>query len=636
MSRVRRMSAAVALVAAIAATLPVATGWAQAPLTVTGAVTDGSGHGWPLYARVDVAGQSVYTDPETGRYSVQIATDGTYDFAVTAVAGGYPVAQRTITIKPADTVHDFTLPVEPSCTAPGYAVNTGPPILDEPFDAGLPANWTAPFVGFGGWLFDDPAGRGNLTGGTGAFAILDSDVLGPGTSEDASLVTPPVDLTGAVAPELSFNSDYRSLPGSAADVDIKLNAAAPFTTLLHQGDDSRRGPRLETIPIREAIGEPAVNLRFRYQGTWDWWWQVDNVKIVDRCMRVPGGLVVGTVSDRATGRAIDGAIVAGPQGVAVTTAPTPDDPALGDGFYAVLSPLTGHRAFTATADRYLGATKDVDVLADGVVRQDFALDPVASGTPASPQPPVAEPAVKAWIALERGALLGGLAVAPQDAVAVRQDGSVRMVFDGSAAGVPRGVAIDALAVTGDGLVLSFTAPARLPGIAGQVDDSDLVRFAAGAFAPWFDGGDVGLRNAAEDVDAVEVLADGRIVASTVGSARVGRLQAQDEDLLAFTPKRLGARTAGRWRPYLDGSDVALSGRSEDVDAVAVDATGAIDLSVRGSLGVPALHAGDDDVAVFLPTHLGRRTTGRFAPNLLLAGASLGLRADDVTALDVPG
>ena len=133
-----------------------------------------------------------------------------------------------------------------------------------------------------------------------------------------------------------------------------------------------------------------------------------------------------------------------------------------------------------------------------------------------------------------------------------------------------------------------------------------------------------------------MLADGRVLVSTVGRARVGRLRAEDEDLLAFTPKRLGVRTAGRWRPYLDGSDVALSGRGEDVDAVAVDATGAIDLSVSGALGVPALHAADDDVAVFLPTHLGNRTTGRFAPKPLLGGTSFGWRPDDVTALDVPG
>ena len=528
-------------------------------------------------------------------------------------------------------MRDFKLVAEPTCTAPGYAVNTGPPILAESFGgAALPAGWSVPFTGFGGWLFDDPGARGNLTGGAGAFAILDSDLLGPGTAEDASLVTPPVNLTGAVAPELRFNSDYRALPGSTGDVDIKLNAAVPYVTRLHQGDVSVRGPRVETIPIREAVGEPAVSIRFRYVGTWDWWWQVDDVTIVDRCTRVPGGLVFGTVSDKATGRAIDGAIVASPPGAAVTTVPTPDDPAVGDGFYALATPLTGPRAFTATADRYLGATRDVDVVANGVVRQDFALDPVPANLPSPP-----EPAVKAWIALERGAALGGLTVTPQDVVAIRQDDSVRMLFDGSAAGLPGAAAIDALAVTGDGL-------------------GALVHEAGAAAGDRGDGRRFRLRPVhRRRVHAVS-RRQRRRAARRGRGRRCGRAARRREDPRVdgrprtrrpaagagrgsprVHPEAPGRADRGRWRLFLDGSDIDLSGRGEDVDAAAVDATGAIDLSVRGSLSVPALRAADDDVAVFFPAHLGGRTAGRFAPRPLLGGAALGLRADDVTAVDVP-
>ena len=43
-------------------------------------------------------------------------------------------------------------------------------------------------------------------------------------------------------------------------------------------------------------------MRFRYQGTFAWWWQVDNVAVVNRaCMPVPGGLVVGFTTDANTG-----------------------------------------------------------------------------------------------------------------------------------------------------------------------------------------------------------------------------------------------------------------------------------------------------------------------------------------------
>ena len=43
--------------------------------TVSGTVTDGSGHGWPLYATITVdgvPGGPVYTDPYTGHYSLTL------------------------------------------------------------------------------------------------------------------------------------------------------------------------------------------------------------------------------------------------------------------------------------------------------------------------------------------------------------------------------------------------------------------------------------------------------------------------------------------------------------------------------------------------------------------------------------
>ena len=49
--------------------------------TVSGKVTDGSGHGWPIYAQVQVAGQpttAVYTDPATGHYSLSVPEGATY------------------------------------------------------------------------------------------------------------------------------------------------------------------------------------------------------------------------------------------------------------------------------------------------------------------------------------------------------------------------------------------------------------------------------------------------------------------------------------------------------------------------------------------------------------------------------
>ena len=59
--------------------------------TVQGTVTDGSGQGWPLYARLDIAGRAmpVFTNPTTGRYSVKLEQGRTYQLTVTAMVAGY-------------------------------------------------------------------------------------------------------------------------------------------------------------------------------------------------------------------------------------------------------------------------------------------------------------------------------------------------------------------------------------------------------------------------------------------------------------------------------------------------------------------------------------------------------------------
>jgi hypothetical protein len=176
-----------------------------------------------------------------------------------------------------------------------------------------------------------------------------------------------------------------------------------------------------------------------------------------------------------------------------------------------------------------------------------------------------------------------------------------------------------------------------------VDDSDIVRFEAsslgsttsGTFSLYFDGSDVGLTTNGEDVDAFELLSDGRLLLSTLDSAGVPGVSAADEDLVAFTPTSLGTTTSGSYSLYFDGSDVALSNSSEDVDAAAVDASGRIYLSATGNFSVSGRSGADEDVFVFNPTSLGSATSGAFDPNLYFDGSTFGLGGNNVFAIDLP-
>jgi hypothetical protein len=138
-----------------------------------------------------------------------------------------------------------------------------------------------------------------------------------------------------------------------------------------------------------------------------------------------------------------------------------------------------------------------------------------------------------------------------------------------------------------------------------------------------------------DIDAFELLGDGRIVLSVVGALNVAGAAGADEDLLAFTPSSLGATTAGSFALYFDGSDVGLTAGGEDVDAAAVDSSGAIYLSTLDPFAVTGVSGQDEDVFVFTPSSLGATTAGSFSPTLYFDGSAFGLGANDVLAIDLP-
>ncbi|MFV2099636.1 S8 family serine peptidase [Micromonospora sp. LOL_024] len=350
-------------------------------VTVKGKITDGSGHGWPLYAEVEVSGrpgEPVFTDPVTGRYSFTAPGNASYQLTVTARYPGYRSVTREVAVGAVDTTANVAVPVDAACSAAGYTGQFGAPLLTQSFDGtSTPQGWTVTNrTTSGGWVFNDLRSRGNLTGGTGGFAIIDSDGLGSGNTQDTDLVAPPLDLSGAAAPVLRFRSDWRAVGiTDTADIDVSTDAGATWSNVWHQ-PASRRGPRVEEVPLTPAANAASALIRFRFKGTFAWWWQVDDVEVVNRdCSPVPGGLVVGTTTDRNTGAPLNGVTVASgdrPEDRAVSAA-TPEDPAEPDGFYWLFSGLTGRHPFTASRTPYRAATKNVAVAADGVKRANLAL-----------------------------------------------------------------------------------------------------------------------------------------------------------------------------------------------------------------------------------------------------------------------
>lgn len=199
-----------------------------------------------------------------------------------------------------------------------------------------------------------------------------------------------------------------------------------------------------------------------------------------------------------------------------------------------------------------------------------------------------------------------------------------MLFDGSDVGLHH-TDVDAFRVNTDGTILmSFSHAVNFPAPLGKVDDSDIVKFiptqlgdtTSGTFELYFDGSDAGLETGSEDIDALSITPDGRLVISTYGTVKVPGLEAKDEDLLVFTATSLGENTQGTWALYFDGSDVELTEGGEDVDSLDIHPiTGELYLATRGNYiakGTNTISGDYNDVFRCLAQTLGDTTVCTFA------------------------
>ena len=349
--------------------------------TVSGTITDGSGQGWPIYAKITVQGApvSTYSDPFTGHYSLALPAGSTYTIHAVSQYPGYLPTNHDVTVGDTDARADLQALVDPStCAAKGYGFHYDGTSEDFTGWTGTTAQdgWTITDAKGNGqtWGFDNPGNRAAPAGSDGDFAIIDSDHFGSGNSQDSSLVSPVVDLSSQTAPELGLDTDYNGISGQVADVDLSTDGGTTWTNVWERTTDDLTG-HLD-VPLPAAAGQSAVQVRFHFTATWGWWWIVDNAFVGTRTCRADGGgLVAGIVRDGNTHQPLNGAKVASdahPDEFGVSAA-TPDDPALADGFYWLYSSSTGRTTFHATDGKYTPVTAAVNVAAGFTTRKNWTL-----------------------------------------------------------------------------------------------------------------------------------------------------------------------------------------------------------------------------------------------------------------------
>ena len=354
-----------------------------ASTVVSGKVYDGGVeglgfHGYPLYSAIKITApgfnQTIYTDPFTGYYEIELAAGTAHNFTVEPIPNGYDAHIESVTPSGTSYNKNFQVTVGTACSAPGY-FGSG---VNEGFDTtSLPEGWVNyDYNGSGGvWRFDDPKTRGNLTPGQdGGFAILDSDYYGYGKSQDAGLRTPVMDFTNETLVTLEFDTYFKQYGSSSATVRVSNDGGSTWTDVWSTTTTLNEHV---TVDISDyAAGKSAVIVEFKYVGSWGWYWEVDDVLITPiDCALITGGVVAGYVKDAIENAPIVGADVVS-EDVSTKTFSIPDHPA-SEGLYWVFQPTTAtdpqNVVFTASKNLYGNDIKTVSVAQNAVNRQDFTL-----------------------------------------------------------------------------------------------------------------------------------------------------------------------------------------------------------------------------------------------------------------------
>lgn len=349
-------------------------------VTVTGTVTDASGHGWPLYAQIQVPGTPVvaYTNPATGRYRFKLPADsaGTaYTLLTSAQYPGYLTSSTPVQVGPGGLSQNIGLNVDAfSCTAPGYrAVEHG---YSQNFNSGSrPAGWTVNNHGAPaslGWQFGNPGHLPNYTGGTGGFAVADA-LTPPITGlQSIELDSPVLNLSGDATPVLEFRQDGALNPNQEQALNVNMRVGlslwGPWTSY-----QSVAGPNTVLVPLTQAANQSNVQIGFVGDDVAGFSWEIDDVFIGERgCQPVmTSGLIVGQVRDHNTGQPVDGVTVKA-AGQQTTTAPQPGDPAVGGGLFWLAAPA-GPATVSATGAGYVGASTSASVSTGVVTTANLSL-----------------------------------------------------------------------------------------------------------------------------------------------------------------------------------------------------------------------------------------------------------------------
>ena len=175
-----------------------------------------------------------------------------------------------------------------------------------------------------------------------------------------------------------------------------------------------------------------------------------------------------------------------------------------------------------------------------------------------------------YFAVDQPVLLGGQVFTPRDVILT--DGSdYELFYKGENEGIPRSVKIDAVALIEGELFLSYDTTFRLDDL---IADEDLV-WASDGHTIFFDGSAAGVPMSV-DLDAAHFIDESTLALSFDTTAKLGEFVADDEDVLAFENDFLavvydGSSVESSWPSAdLDGVSIGAPEPPPPVDLIFED------------------------------------------------------------------
>jgi len=149
-------------------------------------------------------------------------------------------------------------------------------------------------VEWSGWSFASPSAwaaaapgqdRDKFALGTNVIAVADSDEfddVAGGSPFDATLSTPPIDISRATAGSLTlkFDSGWRA-KDQVGTITVSYDGAEAIEVLRLDKSTEKAYSKTVRVPLRNPAGAKKMKISWRKVGSNDWWWVIDNIEVND-------------------------------------------------------------------------------------------------------------------------------------------------------------------------------------------------------------------------------------------------------------------------------------------------------------------------------------------------------------------